>query len=80
MIYQVNLLQLLSGNDQKSKVKSIVMASGAGHDASVFANNNIPSIMLFIRNKHGSHNPKEYMSINHFVEVLKVLETSIINF
>jgi len=56
------------------------MASGAGHDASVFANNNIPSIMLFIRNKHGSHNPKEYMSINHFVEVLKVLETSIINF
>jgi|TARA_B100001971_G_C18260866_1_gene586760 N-carbamoyl-L-amino-acid hydrolase len=65
---------------KKSKVKSIVMASGAGHDASVFANNDIPSIMLFIRNKHGSHNPKEYMSINHFVEVLKVLETSIINF
>jgi acetylornithine deacetylase/succinyl-diaminopimelate desuccinylase-like protein len=36
--------------------------------------------MLFIRNKHGSHNPKEYMSIKHFAEVLKVLETSIINF
>jgi len=65
---------------KKNKIKSLVMASGAGHDASVFANKNIPSIMLFIRNKHGSHNPKEYMSINHFVEVLKVLETSIINF
>jgi N-carbamoyl-L-amino-acid hydrolase len=26
---------------KKSKVKLIVMASGAGHDASVFANNNI---------------------------------------
>ena len=29
------------------------MASGAGHDASVFANYGIPSIMLFIRNKNG---------------------------
>ena len=63
-----------------SKVKYKIMASGAGHDASVFSNNNIPSLMLFIRNKHGSHNPKEYMSMKHFSTVLSVLKNSILNF
>ncbi len=63
-----------------SKIKYKIMASGAGHDASVFANNKVPSIMLFIRNQHGSHNPKEHMHINHFFEVLKVLEDTIVNY
>ena len=58
-------------------IKFETMASGAGHDASVFANYGIPSIMLFIRNKNGSHNPKEYMSIKNFMEVFKVLKGSI---
>lgn len=35
------------------------MASGAGHDASAFADLGIPSAMLFIRNQHGSHNKDE---------------------
>ncbi|SVA93214.1 uncharacterized protein METZ01_LOCUS146068 [marine metagenome] len=55
------------------KMKSIIMPSGAGHDSSVFANFGIPSIMLFIRNKNGSHNPKEYMNIKHFMDVFRVL-------
>ena len=55
-------------------IKFETMASGAGHDASVFANFGIPSLMLFIRNKNGSHNPKEYMSIKNFEEVFKVLK------
>ena len=55
-------------------MKFETMASGAGHDASVFANYGIPSLMLFIRNKNGSHNPKEYMSIKNFEEVFKVLK------
>ena len=55
-------------------MKFETMASGAGHDASVFANQGIPSLMLFIRNKNGSHNPKEYMSIKNFEEVFKVLK------
>ncbi len=55
-------------------MKFETMASGAGHDASVFANHGIPSLMLFIRNKNGSHNPKEYMSIKNFEEVFKVLK------
>ena len=55
-------------------IKFETMASGAGHDASVFANYGIPSVMLFIRNKNGSHNPKEYMSIKNFEEVFKVIK------
>ena len=55
-------------------MKFETMASGAGHDASVFANYRIPSLMLFIRNKNGSHNPKEYMSIKNFEKVFKVLK------
>ena len=68
--------KLISIFQKYSKEKSIkfeTMASGAGHDASVFANYGIPSLMLFIRNKNGSHNPKEYMSIKQFMEVFKVL-------
>ena len=35
--------------------------SGAGHDAAVFANDGIPSAMIFVRNENGSHNPNEAM-------------------
>ena len=59
---------------KKISMKFETMASGAGHDASIFANYGIPSLMLFIRNKNGSHNPKEYMSIKNFEEVFKVLK------
>jgi len=42
------------------------MASGAGHDAAVFAKVGIPSAMIFVRNEHGSHNPEEAMSLDDF--------------
>jgi N-carbamoyl-L-amino-acid hydrolase len=44
-----------------------VMPSGAGHDASIFANAGIPSAMLFVRNQHGSHNPREAMDLDDFM-------------
>jgi N-carbamoyl-L-amino-acid hydrolase len=44
-----------------------VMPSGAGHDASLFANAGIPSAMLFVRNHHGSHNPREAMDLDDFM-------------
>ena len=44
-----------------------VMASGAGHDAAVFANSGIASGMLFIRNENGSHNPAEAMELEDFL-------------
>jgi len=42
------------------------MASGAGHDAAVFAKVGIPCGMIFVRNEHGSHNPDEAMSMDDF--------------
>ena len=54
-----------------TKAKS--MASGAGHDASVFALQGIPSAMLFIRNSNGSHNADEAMAISDFGTALEVL-------
>ena len=74
------LINKMIKSAKKTKVAFKVLASGAGHDASIFANNGIPASMLFIRNKHGSHNPKEYMSISNFLKVLKVLEYMIVNY
>jgi beta-ureidopropionase / N-carbamoyl-L-amino-acid hydrolase len=42
------------------------MASGAGHDAAVFAKMGIPTGMIFVRNQHGSHNPDEAMTLEDF--------------
>jgi beta-ureidopropionase / N-carbamoyl-L-amino-acid hydrolase len=42
--------------------------SGAGHDAAVFANAGVPSGMIFVRNKYGSHNPEESMEIEDFLK------------
>jgi N-carbamoyl-L-amino-acid hydrolase len=43
-----------------------MMPSGAGHDAAAFAQAGIPAGMLFVRNQHGSHNPKEAMRMEDF--------------
>ncbi|WP_374448042.1 Zn-dependent hydrolase [Stella sp.] len=40
--------------------------SGAGHDAAIFANEGVPSAMIFIRNDKGSHNPEERMDMADF--------------
>lgn len=49
------------------------MASGAGHDCATFAGLGIPSAMLFLRNDHGSHNPREAMEMADFGAGLAVL-------
>ena len=42
------------------------MASGAGHDAAVFAKMGIPTAMIFVRNENGSHNADESMTLEDF--------------
>jgi N-carbamoyl-L-amino-acid hydrolase len=49
------------------------MACGAGHDAAVFAGEGIPSLMIFIRNENGSHNPNEAMDIEDFAAATRLL-------
>jgi beta-ureidopropionase / N-carbamoyl-L-amino-acid hydrolase len=51
--------------------------SGAGHDAAVFANEGIPSAMIFVRNQNGSHNPDEAMAIDDFIAGVAVMRTAL---
>jgi len=52
---------------ETSGIAHNVLASGAGHDAAIFAHVGIPTAMLFIRNRCGSYNPREHMSLEDFV-------------
>lgn len=47
--------------------------SGAGHDAAAFAEAGVPSAMLFVRNRHGSHNPQESMEIADLDQAIRLL-------
>ncbi|WP_422071771.1 Zn-dependent hydrolase [Tranquillimonas rosea] len=51
-----------------------VMPSGGGHDAAIFAQSGIPSAMLFVRNRNGSHNPNEAMEIDDFLVAVAVID------
>jgi len=66
---------LAAGTEAGLAIESI--ASGAGHDAAVFANAGIPSGMIFIRNDRGSHNPHEAMEIADFMLGVDVLHRAI---
>jgi N-carbamoyl-L-amino-acid hydrolase len=58
---------------QRLGIDAPEMASGAGHDCAVFANEGVPCAMIFIRNDHSSHNPKEAMDIDDFAEACRLL-------
>lgn len=51
------------------------MASGAGHDAAVFAQAGVPAAMVFVRNRNGSHNPREAMEISDFMVGTAIIST-----
>lgn len=56
------------------------MSSGAGHDAATFALAGVPSVMLFVRNENGSHNPDEHMEIEDFAKAVAVLRRMVEEF
>jgi N-carbamoyl-L-amino-acid hydrolase len=62
---------------QSLGITHVDIASGAGHDAAVFANEGIPTAMIFIRNEHGSHNPHESMDLDDFMMGTEVLYRAI---
>jgi len=66
----VRMLEELCG---KSGAGHVRMASGAGHDAALFAQAGVPTGMLFIRNAHGSHNPAEHMEVDDLLAATTVL-------
>lgn len=58
---------------RKEGFEDLAMPSGAGHDASIFANAGIPTGMIFVRNQYGSHNPDEAMEIDDFIAGVTVM-------
>src|SRR5262245_36985493 len=54
-------------------VATMPLASPASHDTATFAVAGVPSAMVFVRNANGSHNPREAMAIDDFLEGACVL-------
>ncbi|MCV3273460.1 hydantoinase/carbamoylase family amidase [Roseobacter sinensis] len=65
--------QSLRAAAQSCGVPHMDLASGGGHDCATFASQGIPSGMLFIRNRNGSHNPDEHMDFEDFAAACDVL-------
>ncbi len=61
------MVEGLSASMADIRQEPFTMPSGGGHDAAVFANAGIPSAMVFVRNRNGSHNPDEAMEIPDLV-------------
>jgi beta-ureidopropionase / N-carbamoyl-L-amino-acid hydrolase len=49
------------------------LGSPASHDAAAFAACGVPMGMLFVRNRNGSHNPREAMEIEDFLSATTLL-------
>lgn len=67
------LLAQLSRIAGEQNIDARPMPCGAGHDAAVFAQNGVPTAMIFIRNANGSHNPDEAMDMADFACAASVL-------
>ena len=72
-----NIVKALTKASEKLALPTELIASGAGHDAQVFANGGVPSGMIFVRNANGSHNPNEAMDIDDFLKSVDILYTAV---
>ena len=54
-------------------IATMPLASPASHDTATFTSAGVPSAMLFVRNTNGSHNPREAMEIDDFLQGVTVL-------
>jgi N-carbamoyl-L-amino-acid hydrolase len=68
------LRRLLHRHADRLGLSWMDISSGAGHDCATFANQGVPSAMIFIRNDHGSHNPDEAMEIDDFAQCCRLLD------
>jgi N-carbamoyl-L-amino-acid hydrolase len=63
-----------------AQVSTLMVPSGAGHDAATFAAAGLPTGMVFIRNRNGSHNPDEHMAIADLADGLAILVSLLLDF
>ncbi|MGE0007781.1 MAG: hydantoinase/carbamoylase family amidase [Parvibaculaceae bacterium] len=67
---------LVTGLDRAARdlgLEAPHVPSGAGHDAAAFSGAGVPSAMLFVRNRNGSHNPHESMEVADLDQAIKLL-------
>jgi N-carbamoyl-L-amino-acid hydrolase len=72
-IMDAKLIAIAERAAQRLGIDAPRMASGAGHDCAVFANQGVPCAMIFIRNEDGSHNPYEKMASEDFAVASRLL-------
>ncbi|BCH21013.1 Zn-dependent hydrolase [Mesorhizobium sp. L-8-3] len=70
-------VERLTASAASLHLPSEAIASGAGHDAAVFANAGVPSAMIFVRNQNGSHNPREAMDLPDLIAGIDVMHAAI---
>ena len=63
----------LTAPPRRSALPTMPLASPASHDTATFTVAGVPSAMLFVRNANGSHNPREAMEIDDFLQAAAVL-------
>ncbi|MBM3485565.1 MAG: hydantoinase/carbamoylase family amidase [Alphaproteobacteria bacterium] len=64
---------------KRLEIPTCRMPSGPGHDAAIFLGAGVPSAMIFIRNAHGSHNPREAMAIEDFMRGVDLLQAALLD-
>jgi N-carbamoyl-L-amino-acid hydrolase len=67
------LLSTLTNWAKALGIETMPLASPASHDTATFTVAGVPSAMLFVRNANGSHNPREAMEIDDFLDGVCVL-------
>lgn len=72
-----DLFEHLKAAAKKAEIEMMDIPSGAGHDAAVMADMDVPITMIFVANQDGSHNWKEKMKLDDFMLGTEVLFTAI---
>ncbi len=72
-IMNKNIQTQLADIADSKHISYLPIASGAGHDAAVFANAGIASGMIFISHEGNSHRPDEVMPMKNFAAAVTVL-------
>ncbi|HWK13190.1 MAG TPA: Zn-dependent hydrolase [Rhizobiaceae bacterium] len=70
------LQKLLLDSARAMAIPARAMPSGAGHDTATFALAGVPTVMIFIRNENGSHNPDEKMEMADFAAGARLLSVA----
>ena len=64
---------------ERQRLSVMEIGSPASHDGAAFAAAGVPIGMIFVRNENGSHNPREAMTIDDFIDGTAVMTQWIVD-